>query len=113
MLLNARRLEQKGGRAQLILLAIEDITESRQTQALKESDARYQALMKASAQIVWTTDASGAVVEDSPSWREFTGQTYEQWQGVGWLHVFHPADREPGAVHWLWPVAARTALEPE
>src|SRR5258706_8371048 len=38
MLLNARRLAQKGGRAELILLAIEDITDSRQTQALRQSD---------------------------------------------------------------------------
>jgi len=34
MLLNARRLELKGGRSQLILLAIEDITESKQTQEI-------------------------------------------------------------------------------
>src|SRR5712671_2856483 len=113
MLLNARRLVQRGGRAQLILLAIEDITESRQTQALRESDARYQALMKASAQIVWTTDASGAVVEDSPSWREFTGQTYEQWKGFGWLDVFHPDDRERVAEKWRRTVAERTPLEIE
>jgi PAS domain S-box-containing protein len=113
MLLNARRLEQKGGRAQSILLAIEDITESKQTQALRESHARYLALMKASAQIVWTTDASGAVVEDSPSWRDFTGQTYQQWKGFGWLDVFHPEDRERVAEQWRRSVVERTPLEIE
>ncbi len=36
---------------------------------------------------------SGVVVEDSPSWRAFTGQTHEQWQGFGWLDALHPDDR--------------------
>ena len=113
MLLNARRLEQKGGRSKLILLAIEDITDSRQTKELRQSESRYEALVKAATQIVWTTDASGAVVEDSPSWRAFTGQTYEQWKGFGWLNVFHPDDRERVAQQWRRCVAEHTPLEIE
>jgi len=113
MLLNARRLELKGGRSQLILLAIEDITESKQTQELRESEARYEALVKASAQIVWTTDAGGAGLEDSPSWREFTGQTYEQWKGFGWLDALHPEDRERVSKQWRRTLAERTPMEME
>jgi len=113
MLLNARRLEQKGSGAQLILLAIEDITDSKQTQALRESKTRYQALVQASAQIVWTTDVTGSVVEDSPSWRAFTGQTYEQWKGFGWLNALHPDDRERVSKQWQRTIAERTPLQIE
>jgi two-component system, chemotaxis family, CheB/CheR fusion protein len=113
MLLNARRLEQKDRRAQLILLAIEDITDSRQTQELRESEARYEALVKAATQIVWTTDASGAVVEDSSSWRAFTGQTYEQWKGFGWLDILHPDDRDRVAEQWRRTVAEGSGREIE
>jgi PAS domain-containing protein len=45
--------------------------------ALRENEERFRALVEASAQIVWTTDADGSVVDDSPSWRAFTGQTFE------------------------------------
>jgi PAS domain S-box-containing protein len=80
---------------------------------VRESQARYQALVDTSAQIVWTTDARGSVVEDSPSWRAFTGQTYEQWQGTGWLDALHPDDRQ--RVHELWQrsVAEHTPVDTE
>jgi PAS domain S-box-containing protein len=96
-----------------ILLGTE-VPEVSQFQAAEEqSQRRYQALIEASAQIVWTSDPSGAVVEDSPSWRTFTGQTYEQLRGFGWLEALHPEDRE--RVHELWQraVAERTTVETE
>src|SRR5262249_37181131 len=39
------------------------------TRELEHSKARLEALITASAQMVWTTTPSGNVVEDSPSWR--------------------------------------------
>ena len=57
MLLNARKLSDAEGRPARILLGIQDITEVLQYQtAVRESQTRYQALVDASAQIVWTTD---------------------------------------------------------
>jgi PAS domain S-box-containing protein len=114
MLLNARTLSETSGQPARILLGIQDITELLQFQrAMRQSQSRYRALVEASAQIVWTTDASGAVVEDSPSWRAFTGQTYEQWKGFGWLDVFHPDDRERVTVLWQRAVSEHTPLEIE
>lgn len=104
MLLNARRLDDADGRPARILLSIQDVTRSFDVQATaRASQARYQALVEASAQIVWTTDQTGAVVEDSPSWRAFTGQTFEEWRGFGWLDAIHPDDR--GRVSQLWRCA--------
>jgi PAS domain S-box-containing protein len=58
--------------------------------------ARYRSLAEASptAQAVGTSDAHGYVVEDSPSWRALTGQTFEEMCGRGWLQAVHPDFRE-------------------
>ncbi len=79
----------------------------------RESEARYRALVGASAQIVWNTDPDGKVVEDSPSWRAFTGQTYDQFKEFGWLNVIHPDDRQHVNRHWRRTVAEQGVLSIE
>ena len=46
-------------------------------QALRTSERRFRALTEASAQVVWSLSANGAVREDSSSWRAFTGRSRE------------------------------------
>ena len=69
-------------------------------EAVRGSEELYRALMTASAQIIWTTDAEGRVADDSPTWRAFTGQTLDQWRGWGWLDAIHTDDREATAATW-------------
>ena len=113
MLLNARKLESVDTPGR-ILLGIQDVTEQLQNQmATRTSLSRNRALVDASAQIVWTTDPTGAVVEDSPSWRAFTGQTYEQWKGFGWLDAMHPEDQERVRELWQRTLADRVPVQTE
>ncbi|MGH9972124.1 MAG: PAS domain-containing hybrid sensor histidine kinase/response regulator [Pyrinomonadaceae bacterium] len=81
--------------------------------ALRASEERFRSLVLASAQVVWTTNPDGLVEEDSPSWRAFTGQTYEQWKGQGWLDAIHPDDREATKETWLRCVADKCICETE
>jgi PAS domain S-box-containing protein len=60
----------------------------------RQSEERFRSLINATAQAVWVTRPDGLVVEDSPSWRDFTGQTFEEYRGYGWLGVVHPEDQE-------------------
>jgi PAS domain S-box-containing protein len=91
-----------------------DFTERRQArETLHRSEDRYRCLVRAAAQIVWTTDAAGQVMEDSPSWRAFTGQSLEQWLGNGWLDAVHPDDRGQAAAAWSQAIAHRTIYEIE
>ena len=114
MLLNARTLSGISGEPGRILLGIQDVTEVLQFRAAaKESQTRYRALIEASAQTVWTTDPTGMVVEDSPSWRIFTGQTEEQRKGSGWLDALHPDDRDRVSKLWQRAVAEHTPVETE
>ncbi len=94
------------------VLVFRDVTERRDTERkLQQSEERYRALVTAAAQIVWTTDPQGRVVDDSPSWRDFTGQTREQWEGFGWLDAIHPDDRDRTSAAWSRSVSTRTPCE--
>ena len=81
------------------------------TRELERSKARLEALITASAQIVWTTDADGQVEQDSPSWRAFTGQTFEEWKGSGWLDAIHPNDRTRTLAAWRTAVTSRKTYD--
>ncbi|MFG0286702.1 MAG: chemotaxis protein CheB, partial [Rhodopirellula sp. JB044] len=60
-----------------IVVTFTDVTQ------LRESEELFQLLVEASSQIVWVTSAEGKVTEDSPSWRSFTGQSFDEWVGYG------------------------------
>jgi PAS domain S-box-containing protein len=83
------------------------------TKELELSKARFEALVDASAQLVWTCDAAGNVVEDSPSWRAFTGQTREEWIGTGWSNAVHPRDREATIAAWRQAIKERRTYSVE
>jgi PAS domain S-box-containing protein len=78
-----------------------DITgQKRAQEALRFNEERYRSLVAATTQTVWTTDARGDVVADSPQWRAFTGQSFEQIKGRGWMDAVDPRDRERAGVEW-------------
>jgi PAS domain S-box-containing protein len=80
---------------------------------LRASEERFRSLTVATSQVIWTTDPQGLVVEDSPSWRAFTGQSEEAWKGWGWLDALHPEDRERSATAWRQALADRSVYEAE
>ena len=83
------------------------------TRELERAKARLEALIKASAQIFWTTSPDGQVMDDSPTWRAFTGQSYDQWRGAGWLNAIHPDDRPLALAAWREAVANKTTYNVE
>ncbi|MFL5307430.1 MAG: PAS domain S-box protein [Polyangia bacterium] len=111
-------VRERGLIAGLMCVAVE-ITEqikARQTieagaKALARSERRFRSLVEATSQMVWTTTPAGEVVEDSPSWRAFTGQSYEEWKGYGWLNAVHPEDRPRAEEAWRAAVASKRPYE--
>jgi PAS domain S-box-containing protein len=79
--------------------------------AMRRSEERFRALVEASSQIVWTANGAGNIIEDSPSWRAFTGQTFEQRRGTGWLNAYHPNDHKRVQMQWEDAIARKTPLE--
>ena len=74
------------------------------TSELERAKRRFEALVTASAQIFWAAQPDGSIAEDSPSWRAFTGQTYDEWKGTGWLEALHPEDRATTLAAWTQAV---------
>jgi PAS domain S-box-containing protein len=108
----AHPIKDSNGKVQEVMLMHEDITaQVINESALRLREERFRSLVMATSQIVWVNTADGRVVEDSPSWRAFTGQTYEQWQEFGWLEALHPDDRDATKAHWLACVASRSVFE--
>ena len=69
-------------------------------------DRRFEALLLASANIVWWTNAAGEFVEEQPYWREYTGQTWEEYRGSRWVSCLHPEDRDAIAEDWKGAVSS-------
>jgi PAS domain S-box-containing protein len=83
------------------------------TEALMKSEKRYRSFVQASNQLVWTTNADGEVVEDIPSWRDFTGQTEEEVKEAGWMNALHPDDHAGVFSIWQKAVDSRSPYEVE
>ncbi|MBC8140901.1 MAG: SpoIIE family protein phosphatase, partial [Armatimonadetes bacterium] len=81
--------------------------------ALRESEARFRSLITATAQIVWTTDATGAFTSGQTAWADFTGQTEDEYLGVGWINAVHPDDRGDTGRMWQAGITAQTPIEIE
>jgi PAS domain S-box-containing protein len=110
----AHPIKDSSGAVLEVMLMHEDITGRVDAEnALRVREERFRSLVMATSQIVWTNTADGRVLEDSPSWRAFTGQTYEEWKDHGWMDALHPDDRERIAALWACSVATRTVFETE
>ncbi|HEX5581794.1 MAG TPA: ATP-binding protein, partial [Gemmatimonadaceae bacterium] len=68
--------------------------------ALSRSEEHHRAIVQGTSQMVWTADAQGRLVEDQPSWRAVTGQSWEEMRGYGWLDAVHPDDRPQISAEW-------------
>ena len=84
-----------------------EVRERQKTEdSLRLSEQRYRTLVEATASVVWTTDAAGRFVARQPSFEEFTGMTWEEYEGDGWIKAIHEDDREGIAARWATALAA-------
>jgi PAS domain S-box-containing protein len=77
------------------------------------TDRAYRSFIEASHAIVWTTDATGRPNADSPTWREFTGQSEADWRQLRAWDLIHPQDVETFRAAWAEAKDAARRLEVE
>jgi PAS domain S-box-containing protein len=82
-------------------------------EALRKSEERYRSYLEVTGELGWTTNAKGEVVEDMPTWRNFTGQTFEEIQGSGWSKALHPDDLENTLRAWRHATKEKSEYEVE
>lgn len=66
---------------------------ARAEQKILANERRFKGLVKATNSLTWCADRNLNLVEPQPEWIEFTGQSFEQSRGRGWLDAVHPEDR--------------------
>lgn len=82
-----------------------DVTARHDTQkAVEQRFDRYNALITATAAVVWIVSPDGEALE-MPLWQTLTGQSHAAMQGQGWLDAIHPEDRERTAAAWRTAVS--------
>jgi two-component system, chemotaxis family, CheB/CheR fusion protein len=97
-----------------VVCTFTDVTRVRQAQeGIRQSEERFRALIQATAEIVWTMNPGGDVVDDAPSWRAFTGQSSAERRGWGWLDAVHPEDREELEEAWRNALGAAETFQHE
>lgn len=83
MLLNARRIYREGKGTEMILLAIEDVTERKQMEeALKDSEVRFRRLFETARDGILILDAgTGQISDVNPFLIEMLGYLHDQFLG--------------------------------
>jgi two-component system cell cycle sensor histidine kinase/response regulator CckA len=79
-----------------------DITDRKRAEVeLARREERYRALVMATASIVWTADRDGRFGTGQPSWEKYTGQSWRDQEGFGWMNAIHPDDQQAVKASWL------------
>lgn len=96
LLFNARKLIQKIHGQQLILLAIEDVTEfKRAQQIIADRDAWLRNMADNAPVMIWVAGVDRRANFFNKTWLEYTGRKLEQEIGDGWMENVHTEDLSP------------------
>ena len=75
---------------------------------------KVHALFDSVSQFLWVTDNAGvAKFEQNSSWVEYTGQTQEEFERLGWVVSIHPEDREHTMSAWKRALASSSEYKNE
>ena len=75
--------------------------------ALRHSEERFRAAVRAVSGVIWTTNAAGEMEGEQSGWAALTGQTEAQYSGYGWSEAVHPEDVKPTIEAWNRAVSER------
>ena len=104
----------ENGKVKSVSGSFQDITEQKNTEeAVNTSLKRYQSFIEVSGELGWTTNAAGEVLDDIPSFKSFTGQTYDEVKGWGWSKAVHPDDVEHTKQVWEKAIKTKSTYEVE
>ncbi len=79
----------------------QDVSDRRSAQeALEASERRMRALVTGIPQMVFRSWSSGERIWGSPQWIDYTGLSFEESLGLGWLDAIHPHDRKASMDAW-------------
>jgi diguanylate cyclase (GGDEF)-like protein/PAS domain S-box-containing protein len=75
--------------------SVTDIHETKSAEeSLYNSNQRFLAAIEAVSGIMWICDAGGRFTSRQPGWERITGQTFREYEGLGWVSAIHPEEQE-------------------
>ncbi len=84
----------------VITIAHEVTNQALARKRIQESEQRFQGAVAAVEGNLWTNNAKGEMVGEQLGWASLTGQSYEEYQGYGWVKAVHPDDAQPTVEAW-------------
>ncbi|MCL4065839.1 PAS domain-containing protein [Pseudomonas sp. GX19020] len=99
-------LDEEGGIAGFAGIVIDTTDQSEVAAALVDSNLRFETLVEAIPQIVWSTDRHGNHDFFNRRWTEFTGIAHEDITPLLWTKLVHPEDYD--RVNHAWSECLKT-----
>ena len=97
-----------------VAVTFRDVTTERTAlRSLRDAEAELRVLMNALPQLIWSGTAKGRCDYFSPQWLSYAGGRAADFEGLGWLDLIHPEDRERVERAWLDAVADGHAFDVE
>jgi PAS domain S-box-containing protein len=89
-----------------------DAIERTQVEAVvRQHELELRALAEAAPGMVWRSAALGGIEYVNARWLTYTGLTWEQTRGMGWVTALHPGDAEAAMARWQHSLSTGTAFE--
>jgi PAS domain S-box-containing protein len=82
-------------------------------QALEDSEQLLRKITSATPTALWMSDETGNITYVNQTWVDWTGRSYEENLGDGWLHPIVKEDREKAAQKYKDDLDARSYYESE
>lgn len=103
--------EFKSADKHLFTTIIRDITEQkRASDALRQSEQNFRALVEATTEFVWELDERGNLTQFPQWWVDLTGQNFSESLSYGWVEMLHPDDRERVKTAYEYALATGTPV---
>ncbi|MGP1387743.1 MAG: ATP-binding protein [Thainema sp.] len=79
----------------------------------KQAEARTQSIANLVPDLLWDSEPNGSTNWYNQRWMDYTGQSFEQATGWGWIDAIHPDDREGSAHRYREAVESGLMLQQE
>lgn len=80
------------------------------TVALARQEALFRGLAEQAPQVIWTSDAKGALTYLNQAWFELVGGQLRNWAGARWFTTVHPEDLQEVRANWKRSQASGAAF---
>ncbi|WP_339878071.1 PAS domain-containing protein [uncultured Algoriphagus sp.] len=91
----------EAGNPERLVGTIRDVTEEKNFhKQLLEREEKFRLLADSMPQMVWTSDSDGVLNYYNKALYDFTGLSFEELRGDGWIQVVHPDDRAENIEKW-------------